>query len=254
MFFKYSEIDRTIFELIRLKVVELGYLPDITQYNTAFAFKQAKDTLRDSLKLTNKQLIEINSISSSRARLEKTLSKIIIDRKSSPIGSLGGFPASYYDTVTSGNTTTFTKKMLPDATRNVRYEVRILTESATMSRIMSEIIDTVLGVRRYITGVVADDKGTFDMSRSFFIEYVNDVDVSDADFMEYVFTYDVKDIFLARETDGGSGKVIASNIVPLISVAVQAVNVDKIEDPQPLPPTPPQPNIATWEYTLPTGS
>lgn len=228
MFFSYEELDRTLFEHIRLKVVELNYLPDIALYTTQNAYKTAKDTLRASL--PDKQLIEVYGVGAAENRDEKTVSKIVIDRKSAPRGSLGGWPATFFEERTVGSSVVYDKKMYPDQTRNVRYEIRYITNTAKYARILSEIIDYALGTKKFLNSVNPSTLA-IDPDKCFYMLLQNEVDVSSNELMEYVFTYEIQDIFLKRLIDiapsnpTGEGRPILSNIVPLTTVSYYLVPV-----------------------------
>lgn len=234
MFFTYREIDRTIFELIRLKVVAMGYLPDVVAYTgNSAGFAAAKTALRNSL--PDKQLIEVFGVGNAEARDEKTVSKIVINRKAAPRGTIGGFPEVAFEPVYTGPTlTSYKKYILPEQTRNIRYEIRYICNLAKFGRIMAEIIDEAIGTKRYLRPV--KDDGTFDTTKSFFIQLDNEVDVSDPSLMEYVFTYTVQDVFLQKETGVNpvniGGTLVASNIKPLttISTEVEAIPDSEMND------------------------
>lgn len=225
MYYTYEEIDRTLFERLRLKIVEYGYYPDITLYlGNPTGLKAAKDALRNSL--PDKQLIELFGVGNAEARGKKTLNKITIDRKSTPKGTLGGFPEIEHEKVAGpGDTYTYTKRQLPDHTRDVLYEVRLHPSTAKFSRIMSDIVGEVFGIKRYMSPVKSN--GAFDNTKSFFIEYESENDVSDEDMLETVIRYKVRDIFVAKE-----GKVLSVGIVPMTQVIadMMAVAVDNVED------------------------
>jgi len=224
MYFTYEEIDRTIFELIRLEIVRLGFLPDVTSYLTDnAAYQVAKNNLRNTL--DDKQLIDIFGVGTTDARDEKTVNKITVRRKEAPKGTLGGFPVVEYDPITVGNTVTgFNKFKMPEHTKNIKYEIRYISRSVKFARIMSQIIEDTIGVRRYINPVKND--GSFDTVKNFFIEMSNEVDVSDDNVIEYLFTYDVKDVFIQRRR-----QINTAPIVPLTTVNVKpnAINIEEIE-------------------------
>lgn len=209
---RIESIDRTIFEYTRLAVVAAGYLPNVTSYATASLYKSAKDAMRASL--PDKQLIEVYGIGAAESRDEKTVNKIIIDRIGFIKGGTGGFPATKYEQTGSGAGATFKKFMYPAASKNVRYEIRYITNSAKFDRIIMQLIEDTFGDRVYLKTVqVSGSTVTLD-GQEILIDQTNFVDASSTDLIERVYTFTVPDVWIQEF------KQIGGTIVPMSTVHV----------------------------------
>src|SRR5690606_2016746 len=132
----FENLDRTLYEYTRLKIVELGYLPDITNYNTNEEYLAAKIALSKTLKYN--QLIEVFGVGAPESRDEKIPNKITINRKEIFDGSFGTFGAVSFE-LNQGNES-YTKYKNPPRCKNIEYDIRIISNSAFYDRIMHSII------------------------------------------------------------------------------------------------------------------
>ena len=161
-------LDRSIFELLRKKVVLKGFLPDIVANPTPAQYKAAKDTLRAST-----ALIDICGVGFAESRNEKSINKIIIDRKSSSRGVLGGWGTSYFEEYQNiDGETRFRKFGLPDFQRTIEYQIRIISTSVKFDRIMDTIVTGTLGMNRQHRGV---DNDGVETSKTFDMVFIGDV-------------------------------------------------------------------------------
>ena len=197
----FQELDRTIFEAIRLKVVEFGYLPDITNYSTQEDYRIAKETLLNSMSGNDAQLIEIYGTAPSEKRDEKQTSMIVIDRKATSDGDFGAHGIVEYSNNGDG---TFNKMQLPSRSEMVMYEIRIFTSSMKWERICQDILYKSLGSRKHLIGV--------ETSESIEIERDGMVNLSATRLIEILIRYTVINVFLEDCT------ILSENIVPLTEV------------------------------------
>ena len=205
--YKLEEIDRTLFELIRLKLVKYGLLPDITQYTSLQDYKSAKDAIESS----GKEVVEIRGVGTAEARDTKLSHEIIIDRKGASVGVLGGYPATQFVEDTENGT--LSKQYLPDATNNIEYEIRVISNSIKYERILSQLIYQTLGIRKYHK--VVENYNSF-LDKEFFMTYNGDIDVTSTQTKERLFRYMVNDVWIG--SDDIESLLIRDNIVPLTSV------------------------------------
>lgn len=214
---RVEQVDRTLFEYLRLGVVAAGFLPDVTAYGTAALYTAAKDTLRASL--ADKQLIEIFGVGASESRDEQSSSKIFINRTGFVKGGTGGFPATQYETIVTGSgpsaVTSFNKYMLPAASKNVRYEVRYITNSVKFDRIIMQLIEDIFGDRGYLKTVEVSGSTVTFTGQDILVDQENFVDVSSTDLIERVFYYIVPDVWIQN------ARVVTANIVPMSTVDVE---------------------------------
>ena len=141
-------LDRTIFEFIRLAVVESGYLPDWRSYSGTnsekqLAYNNDKQTIRDS----GKEIIEVFGVGTGEDRYRDDYNRIVIDRASIDMGvGMGGF------TYTSdGNS--FIKTENPSNLSDVYYEIRTYSGSTKYDRILLELLMSKIGFNLYTNGV-----------------------------------------------------------------------------------------------------
>jgi len=199
-----ANLDRTVYEHLRLKLVSLGYLPDILVHNTEASYQAAKAAIRAS----GKEVIELMSIGSDEAKDGKTICKIVIEQQDiSPSQNLGG-GTSYFESYTHNNNPLFRKKRLPSNPMVVQYRVKTVSNSTSYDRIMlSAIFDAlgsgvkylkVFGTTSFMTAEVPlFFSGRGGLNRKGFIEKV------------YSFTFD--NVWLSAET-------LKEGIVPLTSI------------------------------------
>ncbi len=214
-------IDRTIYEVIRLALVSGGHLPDITTIQSEADYRTAKETISAS----NVQLIEVFGVGSAEARDEKIPCRIVIDRKTGSIGKLGGYPAVKFEKTGTGATAKFKKSYLPESSINLEYDIRGISNSAKNDRIISNIIYSSLGVRRYLN--VIEDYNV-ENDACFLLNFNGDADTSSTEMKERMFRYVAMDIWIKM-----GAQVIRDNIAALTSINFQvsiAGVSEKIED------------------------
>ena len=113
-----EEIDRTIYELIRKRLVADGYLPDIANYRTEKDYIEAKKQIEAQKGF----VIELHGVGTPEARDERIICEITIDRKQIEAGMLGGETPQFKK---DQNTGKFTKEKIPAICSDVRYEIRV---------------------------------------------------------------------------------------------------------------------------------
>ena len=204
--FSYDELDRTFYEVLRLELVALGYLPDITQYTVESDYAAAKEAIVTS----GKEVIELFGVGASIARDEKTNSKITIDRKSGGSGTIGSSGLFYYEPYTDGTQRKFRKMAYPDQTKNIRYEIRTIAKTRAYEVIMQDILYNLFDQKKYLNTIDVNTELFTD--KKFLVKYEGDVDVSVVRYKERMFSYLVPDIYV------NNPKVNRSGIVPLTSV------------------------------------
>ena len=201
--FTLDEIDRAIFNKLRLALVSAGLLPDSTLYaGDIDGYNTAKASLPN--------VIEIFGVGSSLGRNEKLVSHLTINRVDMTIGSIGGGPATqfveYLDIL--GNTK-FRKVKVGVSTRNLSYEIRFFTDRTSIERALSNLILNELGLSAYINSYI--DLST-QSEKCFFIQSDGDINLSTPEFIEWQYRFTVQDVWLDNEV------VIRDDIAPMTSV------------------------------------
>jgi len=201
----YDKYDRSVYERIRLKLVALGYLPDITAYATITLYDAAKETLK--LTLPYKKVTEVFGIGMWRAKSCIEPNMIIISRKSETKGSLGGFPEVGFVKKLDGN---FDKVQYPRHTKNLMYDIRVITSDIYWERVLTTLIEEVLGTEDYLPMV--DPTTGAPLAEAYMMLQTANLDMSSVEFLERMYKYTLKDVFVTE------AKIIRANIPPLTRI------------------------------------
>lgn len=198
MTFSFANVDRGIYEAIRLKCVALGYLPDRTLYLTADAYAAAKQVIRDS----GKQIIEVYGIGDIQARDELEYNSIIINRDDITPGSVGmfgtrSFVARIVDNSPDPDITVYDVYLNQSGTVSLQYQISYITDDSFYDRLVQSIVFNALKIRGYVYGM--NDDGTT-MSRGFNTLYRTTIDKSGSNFIERGIRYDCLDIAIEEAT------------------------------------------------------
>lgn len=202
--FTYEEIDRAIFEHIRLGVVEAGYLPDINLSATESLWIAARDALRASL--PDKELIEVFGVSTSDDREEYTTSKILINRTDEMPGIVAGGGVEY-EAVSNG----FIQQKVPTSSTDITYEVIFNASSVKYERIISNILNKKFGKRAFLASMGTN--GQLNPDKPFYFQQIQKFDSSAMLFLQKTLIFKVTGIFLSAESE-----TITDSIVPINSI------------------------------------
>ena len=186
-----ANVDRTLFELIRVGIVSAGYLPDITVIGTEEAYKAAKEAIVTG----GKQVIELFGVSGAKNRDARSVNKIVIDRKSIEMGNLGATGIVSY---IKNQDNTFKKVKLPDRSSHVKYEIRAITDSTEYERIMYDIIMEAVGYVKE-TLFFNEVNSTFTGAENIFYEHEGQADVSSENLIEKLYRFSAIDVWLQQD-------------------------------------------------------
>jgi hypothetical protein len=189
--YSLAQLDRTIYEHLRLEIVKAGYLPDITLFTDGEGWQAARDTLRAAL--VGNELIDVFGVGAADERGEWTGAKIVINRTTEASGTIGA-GLSVYKRIVGG----FEKTQLPQTTTNITYEVIVTATGVRTERIMSEIVSRAFGRMKHI-GVFNND-GTISNEDKVFIRQTQKFDQSSLYFLQKNITFTLQDLFLLTET------------------------------------------------------
>lgn len=222
--FTLEELDRMLFERIRLAVVDAGYLPDQLQSSTVAQWEQARELLRNSLP-EPKQLIDVYGVSTATNKDEITSAKIVLVRKETEQGSIGAAGVTYFEKYKDGNgDTKFNKLMYPEETRYINYEVWCTSDNVVYDRKLAEIVTEALGYKRYVK--TYDFTTNTETDKEVFLQEAGERDYSKGEILERVYFYRLGDVFLQKT------KTIRTNIAELKEVVLGVVptTVKGVED------------------------
>lgn len=198
-----NEIDKSVYETVRLALVANGMLPDVRNYTTPESYNQAKVTLGGDL-------VEVLGVGAAEAKGDKSGVKILIERKGFSAGDLGNINSKEFVKKDSGS---FKAISVTSMSTNIDYDIRVLSSSVKMERKCLDVLIHCFGMRRYIPVV--------DSEEVVLINFKGDVDVSSVGNRERLVKYTVMDIWL-NESLGGEG-VIKDDVAPLSSLNFEIV-------------------------------
>lgn len=206
MYFTLEQIDRGIFEALRLRLVQLGYMPDIVIANTKELYNNALQGIRT----TGKQPVALYGVGSWNAKLEKEFSTIAIERITRGESALGIQSSEYYEEDGTGK---FNKKKTPVA-EILTYTITIICEDAKNERVLQEIMTKTFGVKSFVKGRNTDRTET---QNSFALYRRQVVNQSGEDFIEHIFNYQTNEVYL------GQDEILETNIPRIETIFLETV-------------------------------
>ena len=185
---KITEIANGIEEILRLKTVELGYLPDIVPFlpSDLAGFETAKQVIRDS----GKKIINIVSIGDSESHGRFENNSIIIEYKGQRPAKSGTTKVPVY---VEKDATTYNKFETAEDWFDLEFRITYLTDTEEYADIIELILNKTIGSRANLTPY--DSQGTA-VEGSFDMHFLNKYDISDEDGLERGFIYEIVDVDL----------------------------------------------------------
>lgn len=155
--FDVSQIDRGIFEAIRLRLVALGHLPNKPTLTTE-QYATAKQSIPN--------LIEVFGVGGYEAKGELNYNHIIIDRVGEDDGDIRGSKAIDYETQTNGS---FNKNVLPLQSNHINYTITVITQTVANERLIGSIIKSAIPQYGLLKGLNPDrsySQNSFEIKRN----------------------------------------------------------------------------------------
>lgn len=205
-----EQVDRALYNLLRLAFVQAGILPDITTYPNnptgASSYHSDKEALATC--------VELLGIGSRNSRGDKEPHTLIINRSDViPSVGIGGQNKTVYTPVGDVKANGIYKaEKVPDSALNFEYELRLYTDSAEVLRTVHSILLQTLGTSRYIP--VYEDYQTVKEGAYLYCQFRDFVELSDADLLEFRFTFYLLDVWISDSS-------LSSDIVPITSIDFQ---------------------------------
>lgn len=202
-------VERSLFESIRLILVEHNYLPDVVVYNDNDAGKAAYQTEIDNIVILKGFAIEVFGHSSSQKKYAKKVPRIVIYPKRIIPGDIGGGPDPEF--ILEGGS--YTKKTQPPRTSTYEFEINVISNSAKQDRLMNAILAIAIPSRGYV-------KFYNDPLNSFFVEQYSFRESPDTQegINEKFYMYRAIDLYFAE------GQIIETGISPLKSIGVDILD------------------------------
>lgn len=217
--FSYDEVNRAIYNALRLELIQRGYLPDIKPFS-ATDDKAGWETARAAVKADKGAIIDVFGHGAEVDRDEKQVPRIVVTRKGDDRGTIGGYPATYYEEYMVGEQKKYRKKFYPDESKTLNYEVAVVTDNdnPVTDSYLSGLIAKVLGAKRFIP--VYNSALELIPNKGLFLMYAGEMDYSKGNYIERAYRYRIMDVFVAE------GAAINEGIVPLTTVTfgLQVVN------------------------------
>lgn len=219
--FSLSQIDRSLYNHLRMGLVYAGMLPDISDFigtGDNDSYQMARTAIKQHEEVTGIPLIDIFGVGTGESREAKTDNKLILNRSTVVSGSIG----SNYTSRMEKDGNKWVKKRNNDSTIDITYEIRTLADKTAYDRQLTEMVFGILGTSRFLYAF--QDYDLPENKRMFYVEYGGDVNVSAvADTIERMYRITVRDVFLApfeklQGTGSAGDTVIRKDIVPLTSV------------------------------------
>lgn len=204
-----EQLDRTIYEALRVETVGQGYLGDWTTVSGATIEDKRTDMkiLNDAIKANNRKIIEVMGVGSGSDRGTRKECTITVDRVSISEGSTINTNVIAYE---KQEDNTFEKFKYPDSTAIVSYEVRVFCKTTEYERILQTIVTKALGRRRMLKALDSSTR-TF-IGEDFLLEFNGAVNVTSADYIEWLFKYQAVDVYIEEP------EIVDANVPPLTEV------------------------------------
>ena len=188
-------IELTVFELIRKKLVQLGWLPDINGYNIeslvdSVAIAAAESFRADKASIANSKgfCIEVFPFSSNQAKGFKKVPRIVIDSLQFLPSMLGNDTKAFYEL--SGEK--YVLKQAESTLSDFSFNIYIVGNTAEQIRVMNHILMSVLPKRGYIKRYNED----FKASGNFYVKLLDAQKSEDLPegIIERVFRYEIPEV------------------------------------------------------------
>lgn len=194
--FTRAEIERSIMDCIRRRLVAMGFLPDAVPYflsNDNAGYLAARQTILSG----GKQLIDVFGIGSEDDRGEKFYNRIFMNLRQYNNGLVSHWNNSSYEDIGGG---LYERRTVFGSTRSILYDIRSVTMSAEYDRICTDAImgGLTTSFAGYAIRVTGADY-SIDPNRFFLIRYKGSQEIKTPKFFERLYTYEVLDVWLDGE-------------------------------------------------------
>lgn len=193
-----QRVERSIYERIRLILVEHGYLPDINDatFPDTVAGKAAWDAAKAQI-ITNKGfMVELFGVGSNKSKYLKTIPRIVVKKRRFLPSNIGAKTILYEQNETG----TYTKLQNSTNLGEGFYDIHLCSETAEQDRVLTAVIGVAFSTLDYVDyHDKANDNDRFLMD---FIGSYDDEDNTEG-LQNYVMAYRVPDIAMAPPQEIG---------------------------------------------------
>lgn len=225
----FEQIENGLFEVLRLRLVADGYLPDYTTFGVSPTYdRDAFEAAVEALRLTQ-PVIYLHNESNFDVRTPLNYTHVWIDRKFDRPGEIwgGGVIVTGDSPTTVGE---FAQCRLPNQSLHVTYQANYITNRTDIDQYLSSLFNQLFG-RNAIQGIFNDETlgGVFDVVRT--EAFTNET--RRKDWIERGLRFEARNVFV------DDPEIIEDNIQPLeIFDAQVTVLLDPDDIVNPLPPLP----------------
>lgn len=206
-----ERVERSIYESIRLEIVDKGYLPDIAD-DISFpktasgalteagntAWRTAQQAIKDDT--TKGFTIELFNFSSAQAKGLKQVPRIVIIPLDFVPGTLGGDETRYH----TKNQADWSVARRPPQTSDFTVQIALVGNSAKQMRILKGIIQLAMPRRGYVKVYDNPDDVFLVLQQNF----VNEPDNAEG-VLEKLYLYEIPDLYETLNTPLGNVASIA---------------------------------------------
>jgi len=184
-----ENLERSIFETIRLELVDKGYLPDITdtvRYPQSSSGMANWNSDLNTIKNDKGFYIELYGTGIGESKGIKSTPRIVIESDNFLPGALGGDPLKSFIWNTDNNN--YDVYITPPQSVDFYINFRLVANSIKQLRILNSLLAISIPRRAYI-------KFIYDSTKSFFIRYLNyyQEDQESSGVLEHVYAYEIPD-------------------------------------------------------------
>lgn len=207
MNFTVEQIERGIFEALRLVLVAHNHLPDMLLYlGNAAGYRAAQQVIRNT---PGGLLIDLMNVGDYTAKGELTYPSIIIELSSEEPGDVRS-NAGAYAFVFKNLQQKFDKFKMPDSSSNLTYTITAICKSTKQQRLIDRLMFEALPKRGKMKGKLQDGSDT---EQTFPIAWVQTVNLSDREYIEKQYRFIVRNVFV-QESE------LVSEVPPILEMEI----------------------------------
>jgi len=190
-----ERVERSIYERIRLELVDKGYLPDITLYNSNTALNQTDwEAAMATIRTTMGFCIELFGAGSYEKNDDKKVPRIVIDSGFFSEGTLGGDQTTYFQ-LADDNLSYEAYKRPPQASQ-LDLNIHVVASSTKEIRIVQAVLGLALQTRGYLP-LYTEIPNEIQETGNFFYKRagVADLPQTEEGVLEKIFRYVIDDVY-----------------------------------------------------------
>lgn len=180
-----DDIDKTIYEAIRLQCVAYGLLPDIT-------ISSDYELEKNLIAAERGGYIEVFGQASWFSRGKKMTNRFVVDRHTITKGDIGGGFTLTEEYVDDNGDTRVRVWKAPQQSKDILYEIRFVGLDNTFELVSHQILTKALSDNKYIK-CLSGRENTADLEFQIYLQ--NSYDASNLEFHERVWNFKVPNIF-----------------------------------------------------------